>query len=93
MIDLVPSLRPRVSRELVESFVQDLEASVAIDPEDGEPFGRAYEKVQKYEFYLNPQQCERAQAAFDAVMAGRNIKIVREPFTPHPELDESYFTD
>lgn len=93
MIDLVPSLRARVSRQLVESFVQDLEASVAINADDGEPFGRAYQKVQQYEFYLTPEQCDRVQAAFDAVMDRRSIKIVREPFAPHPDMDEGYFSD
>ena len=93
MVDLVPHLRPRVSRDLVESIVRDLEASVEIDAQDGEPFGRAIGRLEGYEFYLSEEQCARAQASFDEVMSHRAIKIVRRPFEPDPRMDDSYFID
>jgi hypothetical protein len=107
MINLLPDLRRKVSRESVEAAVGQLEKSLTDDP-DYEVFFRHWEHLEALAFYLTPDQCERINAARTALenhrarphpddhdptegMVGRITHVGWTPFAPDPEMNSSYF--
>lgn len=96
-VDLVPSLRPRVSRARVDGAVTDFVSAATADPEDGELFGRTHDRVLRVAFYLNAEQCDQVSDLYEAQMNRRlrqgGIKLSRERLVPSPEMDDSYFLD
>jgi hypothetical protein len=94
-VDLIPSLRPRVTRDEVEAAVKAFCDLCNTPPLDGEQFARAHDRVLALEFYLNPSQCKRASEAYSHEMQRRfkenGIAITRPPLQPHPDMNDSYF--
>jgi hypothetical protein len=92
-IDVSPMLRPQISKATVESTVTSLEALV--DKPDLDRILKASNWLDDHRFYLSPDQCRRANAAMKPleqfVMSNGWIWINYPPFTPHPEMDDSYF--
>lgn len=96
MINLLPDLRRRVGRASVERVVCQVEAAAAGDP-DYEVFFRHWNHLEVLAFYLNAQQCERANAARERLEDHRwsnsTMQIGWAPLTPDPEMDNSYLID
>ncbi|MDN4175844.1 diadenylate cyclase [Nocardioides sp. SOB77] len=94
MIDLLPNLKPRVDRERVERAVQALEEASQGDIKF-ERFYRRREHVEALEFYLDEDQCARANSATDRVEDHREsrslMRVYPGEFTADPEMDDSYF--
>ncbi|MDI1288847.1 MAG: diadenylate cyclase [bacterium] len=97
MIDLLPNLNRRVTRSEVEEAVQALEAVISDDP-DYEVFFRHHRHLEALAFYLSPEQCDRVNAARDALEAHRraNETLMLSGwlrFEPDPAMDDGYFID
>ncbi|MDE2824571.1 MAG: diadenylate cyclase [Chloroflexota bacterium] len=94
-VDLVPSLMPRVSRHEVKDAVQAFCEYSGIQNNDGEKWARLNREVERLSFYLDQEQCDRVNAAYDAEMDSRikagGIKLMRTPLQPDPDMDDSYF--
>lgn len=93
-MNLVPELRPRISRNRIEDALTLLR-SVSGPDADRETFNRAWEEVAALEFYLDPAQCGEANALRDilkeASLAAGHIKIIFDRLAPSADMNESYF--
>lgn len=94
-VDLVPALEPKVQREEVEAAVREFCNACKVDPVDGEEFGRTHRRVIELAFYLDDDQCQRVNHAYENEMRHRletrGIAVPRSPLRPHPDMGDSYF--
>jgi hypothetical protein len=100
MIDLLPNLRRRVSRDAVEEAVEALVAA-ARGPVNFELAGKRSEHVRSLAFYLSPEQCSEANAAFEAIEQARETslgpgdtgitRIGYAKLAPSPDMHADYF--
>ena len=94
-VDVVPQLMPRVRREDVEEAVQLYCENSGIEGSIPELWARLDDIVEEYAFYLNQDQCERVNRAYEAEWDLRfkhgNIRATRKPLAPSPNMDDSYF--
>lgn len=93
--ELIPDLRPKVHRDKVEDAVRAFCETCQMDPVDGEQFGRTSRQVKKFAFYLDEDQCQRYNQAYENEMRSRieagGIGVGLHHLRPHPEMDDSYF--
>ena len=96
-VDLVPKLMPRVWRQAVEDAVQAFCEYSALEGNDGEEWARRNRDVERLRFYLNQEQCDRVNEAYEKEMDSRfasdGIKTIRNGLRPHPDMEDSYFWD
>ena len=93
-VDLVPTLKRRIERALLEEIVVEFERTVDGDHLDGEPYSRARDLIDLHSFYLNQEQCARVNSVEEAIWEGRGgLRLVRKPLEPSPEMNDSYFLD
>lgn len=94
-VDAVPSLMPRVRREDVEEAVQLYCENSGIEGSIPELWSRFDDIVEGYAFYLNQDQCDRVNRAYETEWDLRfkhgNIRMTREPLIPNPDMDDTYF--
>jgi hypothetical protein len=95
-VNLVPSLRPRISRSRIAAALDYLR-SVAGPDADREAFNRAWEEVEGLTFYLDQAQCDEANALRDALeeksLADGHIKIIFTRLAPSEEMSDEYYID
>lgn len=97
MIDVLPRLRPRVSRQLIERALASYQRLTTADEVDGEMRSDAFDRLQDLAFYLTPEQCdlvnrleaEYQQRQFDS----GGIMISGRVLQPNPDMDDAYFID
>jgi hypothetical protein len=102
MINLLPKLRRRVSRNTVEEAVQAL-ITAAQDPVDFEQAWKRSEHVRSLAFYLSSQQAYDANAAFEAIEQAREeslgpgetgiTRIGYNKLAPNPGMNDDYFLE
>ena len=96
-VDLIPSLMPRVPRHEVEDAVSAFCEYSRMQQNDGEEWARLNRLVERLSFYLDQEQCDRVNAAYekemDARLAAGGTKLMRTRLQPNPDMDESYFED
>ena len=94
-VDLIPNLMSRVSRKEVEDAVRMFCEYSAIEGSDGEEWARRDRRVEELSFYLNGEQCDRVNKAYEKEMDSRleagGLKLSRERLQPNPDMDDSYF--
>jgi hypothetical protein len=87
-LDIVPLLRPRVSRARLTAAIAELQASDL----EGYYAPRAF--LDKHRFYLSAEQCAAVNAALDRLYETPTevgeIRFVTDPFEPHPEMNDGY---
>lgn len=90
-IDMIPTLRPQVSRDEVESHVNDL---CSLTSED---YHHTRTWLDQHRFYLTPEQCDIVNAELARIHSEPQevgtIRIGTQPFVPHPEMNETYYLD
>ena len=96
-VDLIPSLMPRLSRHKVENAVRALCEYSGMKGNDGEEWARLNKVVEGHSFYLDQEQCDRVNAAYEKEMDARleagGIKLMRARLQPNPDMNDSYFED
>ena len=94
-LDLVPALRPQVSRSEAEAAVDHFCDLCAQDDPDGEDYAEAHGRVEDLAFYFDAEQCERVNQADKKEQERRfeagGISTRQPPFRPDPEMNDSYF--
>jgi hypothetical protein len=89
-LDVIPLLRPRVSAAKIE------EALVALSKATLDDYHGPRAFLDDHRFYLNAEQCERANAALDRVekmpRGTGEIVIITTRFAPNPAMDPSYLS-
>lgn len=93
--DVVPKPRLRIHRLTVLDAVTRLESSM--DPEDPGIFSDAFDAVKDLAFYLSAEQCEQvnkmSKEEQERRMSSNSISIVWQEFSPHTDMNDSYFLD
>lgn len=96
MIDLLPNLKPRIDAARVDAAVRAVEAA-ADGQVNFERFHRARDHLETMAFYLNSEQCERANAATAKVETYReantpsHMRINHSVFSPSPGMNDTFF--
>ena len=89
MVDVIPTLRPRIKRSAVDVAVADLESS------SSEDYHSTIRWLDRHRFYLDQGECDRINAALKRIasepMEVGEIRVQWAEFSPHPDFDESYF--
>lgn len=87
-LDVIPLLRPRMSRRTIEEAVAALEAATLDD------FHKPRTRLTDLKFYLNQDQCSRINAVldrFDAIPRELlELRYIGPRFSPDPEMNDSY---
>jgi len=90
-LDVIPLLRPRVSRRRIEQAISALEAA------DGETYHQPRNRLDDLRFYLDQSQCDRVNAALERIhelpLEEHAFRIVDPTFVPDVRMDESYLVD
>lgn len=89
-IDIIPALRPLISRKSIARYIALLELATK------ENYHESRNWLDKNRFYMNNEQCNRINAALDRLDAlphTDGIYIFTNRFVPHSEMDESYITE
>ncbi|WP_419947340.1 diadenylate cyclase [Candidatus Poriferisodalis sp.] len=94
-VNLLPALRPRVSRAEVAAAVDRFCDICAQDEPDGEDYAEAHHLVRDFAFYLDADQCERVNQADEQEQQRRldagGIAARGPLLRPDPEMNDSYF--
>jgi hypothetical protein len=97
MVDLIPHLRPRISRHRTEEAVRTAENIAQTTPVNFEAFYRKWRDLVQLEFYLDEDQCKRAnnaRAAVEDVRMKENMMTVHDrELKPDPKKSDEYFID
>jgi hypothetical protein len=95
MIDVLPWLRPRISRQAIERALASYERLTTAGEVDGEMRSDAYERLEELAFYLTAEQCERVnrlEAAYQQrQLDNGGIAITGRTLKPDPLMNDSYF--
>ena len=95
--NIIPALNRQICRQEVEEAVQAFCEASGIEDVSGEEWANRLNRVEKLTFYLNEEQCQRVNNAFEKEMSLRqslgSAIFGRTPVQPNPEMNESYFID
>ena len=87
--DVLPLLLPRISRDLVEAKVRELEGAT---PDN---FHNARRFIDEKRFYLSEEQCHRVNAALDRIDAmplrDYSLHLSTNRCNPNPEMNDGYY--
>lgn len=90
-VDIIPRLRPLVSRLKIEHHIARFEAATLDNYHDSRNW------LDEHRFYINPEQCFRINRAIERLDAlPKEVGLIylgTERFEAHPEMNESYLTD
>lgn len=90
-VDIIPRLRPLVSRSKIEHHIARLETATLDNYHDSRNW------LDEHRFYINSEQCfriNRAVERLDALPKEVGLIYLRtSKFETNPEMDESYLTD
>lgn len=90
-IDIIPAIRPLLSRSLLERYIAVFNASTIDNYHDSRNW------LDEHRFYINAEQCEQLNSTIARLdncprEVGR-IYIGTDKFEVHTEFDESYLSD
>lgn len=90
-VDIIPLLRPRISRATLNAAIDALEKARLVD------YHQHRNWLEEHRFYLNGRECERVNAALDHIESlaheSGQLYIITKRFTPNSEMNDSYFYD
>lgn len=91
MVDVLPILRPIIYRSRLLEQVAALEAATSAN------YHKAKTWLREHAFYLDAELCRKVNLALKRIAAEPLepglLRIIERPFTPHPDLNGSYFID
>ena len=94
MIDILPKLKPQITRSRREKAVDAVLRAAAVPEVNFEVFHQAWTQLEYLAFYLTTEQCDQANAAHRDVEEARwqrnHTRIEFTPLKPKPDMDDSY---
>ncbi len=97
VIDILPRLRPRVSRRSVEEAVDRYVKLATVRPPELEDVNDAWEGVKILEFYLSRRQCDLLNQKREALDEWRaqhsSIRLLERPLAPSDKMNDRYWKD
>ena len=89
MVNVIPTLRPRIKRSAIDVAIAAMEQS------SSEDYHSAIHWLDRHRFYLNQGECDRINAALKRIgsepMEVGEMRQIWTQFSPHPDLDDTYF--
>lgn len=97
-IDLVPDLRPQLSRTIIAAKMAELESIVRDHQEEEGHYNSVMGWLKENEFYLSPEQCDLINMHRHTVEDRRKselgrLYIVYTDLAPDPDMNASYLVD
>ena len=98
-VDVLPKLRPLLSRAVLAAHLDDLRSHRESPFESRTLFNRTLDWVRKHAFYLDLDQCAEVTAIEAEVREtwrerdGGQVWVTPSLFEPHPDFDPSYLVD
>jgi len=90
-VDMIPTLRPQVSRREVSAQIDALQRSTVDD------YHAAKNWLDEHRFYLSPEECEVVNQQLarlePLVMGAAGIWVQVAQFLPDADMNDSYFSD
>ncbi|EAQ7978026.1 hypothetical protein D6N97_12685 [Salmonella enterica] len=90
-VDIIPEIRPLVSRSRIEYHISNLEIATL------DNYHNSRNWLDEHRFYINEKQCCRLNTAIDRLDAlPREVGLIyigTQKFEVHPEMNESYLID
>ena len=94
-VDLIPRLPARIRRATVPTAIAELRTAAAGD--NGEDYAHAWHAVEALAFYLSQDECDEITAIDKAYWARSleegGLQLLRGPFKPSNDMNDSYFLD
>lgn len=94
MIDVLPKLRPRISRARLVAILAQLDAATQEKLPNRATYYEAIQWLKEHAFYLTKQQCDQANVAkrrFEESAVTKGLIRVYDDLRPDPELSDEYF--
>ena len=91
MVDIIPDLKPQISRSEIQEMISLLKE--AFDQNKRANFNQIMEWLEGRKFYLNEIQCDEINIIKNQ-MANREyefVQVIYDDFVPNQDLDDSYF--
>jgi hypothetical protein len=98
-IDIIPDLKPQISRDSVAERLTRLRqiADTPLDDSTYRPYGEIMSWFSSHEFYLSSDQCEEINNLRRRIEKAREatttLQIIYRNLKPNEELNDSYFVD
>lgn len=98
MVNILPSLRPKVSRKKLDSMIAALRDAASAVPANGEWFYRVYAEIEANQFYFSSEQISEinaltAQHWERRAADGAKVIVQQEDLEADPEMSDDYLTD
>ena len=96
MVDLYPSLKPRIQKSKIEKHLCDLRSISTADVVDSNRYRLAMNWLTDHEFYLSSDQCNEINEIKNRCENKPRtdpfaVTIVYSDLTPNQEMNDSYF--
>jgi hypothetical protein len=100
MINILPNLRRRISRQKLEDLIDQLRGEA--EKTEGQSFSlekfyTCYRRLETLSFYLSSEQCnvinELRQRVEEWRFNAYQMRVINSDFQPHPDMNASYFLD
>lgn len=87
-LDVIPLLRPRIDRQLIEEAVRAIDGATHYNYHKPRAF------LDEHRFYLNEEQCQVVNAALDRIESEPRevggIILITQRFHPNPDMEPNY---
>lgn len=96
-IDILPNLRPRISRAGVQAKIDEIRELAESEEPDVGNYNRVLSWLSDRRFYLLPEMCEEINVTKwkldELPREHMEVRLVIDDFAPNPEMNDSYFLD
>ena len=97
MINLLPDLRGRISRKVLDDELANLRAAAGNAKFDPERFYLAYDRLERLRFYLSSDQCAEVNRLREQMEERRwselSMRLEMPDLRADAEMNSSYFLD
>ncbi|MEK4725930.1 DNA integrity scanning protein DisA nucleotide-binding domain protein [Bacillus sp. FSL K6-1218] len=93
-INLIPHLKPKISRQCIDILIKDLQQVNESEHLDIKSFNQIMHDLKRLAFYLIQEDCDKInelRKTIESKMNPKTIRIVYSDFTPNAEMNNSYY--
>lgn len=96
MVDMIPSLRPKIKHADVTAIIGVLKEINDIELPDKARFDEAMQWLKDRRFYLNQEECDQVNLLNDAISQmhkDASMRIIYDQLSPDPDMNDTYYED
>ena len=96
-VDLIPDLRPAIKRSDIDTAIREMELIKVAERVTRRKYIDVLDWLDEHRFYLLQTHCDTLNELLREIedrldsQEESNMKIIRQPFAPHPGMDESFY--